>query len=130
MASRYVLMLENDTDDRYFTQTTLQDLGINTEVRYEFYSPSLLSSLEELPTVILLAYSTDPENGLSIVAQLKSGRFKKVPLIVLIEELPAAAIEKYYEAGVSTVIKKPASHQATAQKIETFFRYWFEVAQL
>lgn len=130
MDKRYVLMLENDIDDRYFTQSTLEELDLKVDIRYEYYSPSLLASLQEMPALILLAYSTDPDTGLLIVQECKSGRLKKIPLIVLIEDLPAEAIEKYYEAGVSTVIKKPASQQATEKKIEAFFRYWFEVADL
>jgi hypothetical protein len=32
--------------------------------------------------------------------------------------------------GAASFIKKPDTHQQTQQKIGTFFKYWFEVAEV
>jgi len=133
MSDKYVLMLENDIDDRYFTQSTLTELGLDIPVRYEYWSPSLLQSISknDRPGVILLAYNTSPEDGFEIVKSFRNHPdYAPVPIVILTEELLPDLIRKYYLAGVNTVIKKPTNSALTTKKIETFFRYWFEVAEL
>jgi CheY-like chemotaxis protein len=130
---KYVLMFENDSDDRFFTQSTLKELNLNISVRYEYWSPSLLQSINknDLPGIILLAYNTSPENGLEIVKEFKNHPdYAPVPIVILTEELLPDLIKKYYLAGANTVIKKPTTLELTTKKIKTFFEYWFGVAEL
>lgn len=131
MSDRYILMLENDSDDRYITQSTLRQLNIAIPVRYEYYSPSLTSLLNEVPSLILLAYNTVPANVIEIIRHFKNDRvYRKVPVVLLIEDLPREVVDTYYEEGVTTVIKKPFKESDTKFKIEVFFKYWFQVAEL
>ena|SRR5687767_3473925 len=132
MNNKYVLMLENDTDDRYITQSALKDLNINVDVRYEYWSSALLHGIKkDKPGIILLAYNTSPENGLEIVKEIKANNeYASTPVVILIEELQSDLINKYYLAGANTVIKKPSSVQQTNNKIKVFFDYWFGVAEL
>jgi CheY-like chemotaxis protein len=132
MPARYVLMLENDTDDRYITQSTLKELNIKVPVRYEYWSTALLHNIKnDKPGIILLAYNTSPENGLEIVKEIKTNNeFASTPVVILTEELQSDLINKYYLAGANTVIKKPSSVQQTTNKIKVFFDYWFSVAEL
>jgi CheY-like chemotaxis protein len=133
MPEKYVLMLENDSDDRYFTQSALKELNLNIPVRYEYWSPSLLHSInkKDLPGIILLAYNTSPENGLEIVKEFKNHPdYAPVPMVILTEELQPDLVKKYYQAGANTVIKKPTTVELTTKKIKTFFEYWFGVAEL
>ena len=90
MSPKYVLMLENDSDDRYIAQSTMKELSLQIPIRYEYWSPSILKALEhDKPGVILLAYNTSPENGLEILKQIKSdNNYASTPVIVLIEQLP------------------------------------------
>ena len=132
MDPKYVLMLENDSDDRYITQSTISELKLNIAVRYEYWSPAILNAVEnDKPGVILLAYNTSPETGLEIVNQIRNRKdYAFIPIIVLTEELQSNYIRQYYLAGVNTVIKKPSSIEQTKKKIKTFFDYWFSVAEL
>jgi CheY-like chemotaxis protein len=131
-SSKYVLMLENDGDDRYITQSTVKELNLDIPVRYEYWSASILKALEnDKPGIILLAYNTSPEHGLEIVKLIKNDKnYSSTPVIVLIEQLPDNLIKKYYAAGANTVIRKPSSVEQTSKKIKTFFDYWFGVAEL
>ena len=133
MGNNYVLMLENDTDDRYITQSTLAELNLSVPVRYEYYSDGLVDVIDEkdIPGVILLAYNTSPEVGFGIIQQFrKHPAYRHIPVIVLTEELQPDLIRKYYLAGANTVIKKPSSVEQTNKKIKVFFDYWFDVAEL
>lgn len=133
MPGKYVLMLENDQDDRYITQTTLRELGLNIPVRYEYYSPSLLDLIGEndRPSLVLLAYNTTPENGLVIVKEFKTHPgYAHIPVIVLTEELQNEWVRQYYRAGANSVVKKPNSVVLTREKVKAFFDYWFNVAEV
>ena len=132
MSSKYVLMLENDSDDRYITQSTLKELNLTIPIRYEYWSSSLLKALaNDKPAVVLLAYNTSPENGLAIVNEIKNNKdYSDIPVVILVEQLPQEIIKKYYLAGANTVIKKPSSVEQTTKKIKTFFDYWFSVAEI
>jgi len=133
MSTKYVLMLENDSDDRYITQSTLAEMKVNVPVRYEYYSDSLIDAIDDkdIPGVILLAYNTSPEVGFGIIQQFrKRSAYQHVPVVVLTEELQPDLIRKYYIAGANTVIKKPSSVELTNKKVKTFFDYWFGVAEL
>ena len=126
-------MLENDTDDRYITQSTLAELNLSVPVRYEYYSDGLVDVIDEkdIPGVILLAYNTSPEVGFGIIQQFrKHPAYRHIPVVVLTEELQPDLIRKYYLAGANTVIKKPSSVEQTNKKIKVFFDYWFDVAEL
>src|SRR5438128_375573 len=133
IGSKYVLMLENDRDDRYFTESTLTEEGIMIPVRYEYWSPELLSSIDkkDLPALVLLAYNTSPERGMEILRSFKQHpEYASVPVVILTEDLLPPLIKKYYSAGANSVIKKPASVDLTTKKIKVFFDYWFSVAEL
>ena len=133
MGKHYVLMLENDTDDRYITQSALAEMNLDVAVRYEYYSDNLLYAIDEkdVPGVILLAYNTSPDVGFGIIQQFrKHSAYRHVPIVVLTEELQPDLIRKYYLAGANTVIKKPSSVEQTNNKIKVFFEYWFGVAEL
>jgi len=132
MSSKYVLMLENDADDRYITQTTLAELQYDVPVRYEYYSPALPDLIKhDRPAIILLAYNTSPESGIEVVKHFRSIRdYSHVPIVILIEEIPPHYIKQYYTAGANSVIKKPSSVELTNKKIKGFFEYWFNVAEL
>lgn len=132
MSRKYVLMLENDADDRYITQSTLAELGIDVPVRYEYSSPLLPELIKHNPpAIILVAYNTSPENGIEVVKQFRSLHYySHVPIVILVEEMPPHLIKQYYTAGANSVIKKPSSMEITRKKIKIFFEYWFGVAEL
>jgi CheY-like chemotaxis protein len=131
--NQYVLMLEDDSDDRYFTQSTIDELGLDVTVRYTPFSDEVLESLSEndRPSLILLAHNIYPKAGAEIIRKFKGHRdFAHVPIIVLSEDIPAQHVQDYYKSGANTVIKKPLSVAMTRQKVQTFFRYWMQVAEI
>lgn len=132
MNEKYVLMLENDSDDRYITQSTVAELGFEIPIRYEYYSSTLPDLLmHDKPAIILIAYNTTPEAGLEVLKNFRSYRdYSHIPIIILVEEVPRSYIMQYYTAGANTVIKKPSTVELTRRKIKSFFDYWFGVAEL
>ena len=126
----YVLMLEDDADDRYITETTVRELGYNIQVRFLSYDRELIAYLTQSdePSLILLDYN--PVTGADMLRHLKSHPdFNHIPVVVLSEVSSAHHVRQCYQLGANSFIKKPHTADMTRNKIETFFKYWFEVAE-
>ena len=127
----YVLMLQTDDDDIFITESTLAEIGNTIPVQF-------VSNLEEMeqhvakngePAVILLNDRGTMNRGLQVLKKLKTNAtYAHVPVVMLGEYTTNDYIKEIYKAGANTYIVKPSTVAATKKKIETFFRYWFEVA--
>ena len=131
--NRYVLMLEEDSDDRYITSETLAALGLNVPVRYVAHSNELFSELQSdtKPMLVITDANSKPDDGLTVLKRLKQNTdTAAIPVVILTEHRNDAFANACYAAGASTVITKPLRDDHTTQKIETFFRYWLDVAEV
>jgi CheY-like chemotaxis protein len=128
---QYVLMLEDDADDRYITEATLSELGYNIPIKFLAYDRELITYLtqSEEPSLILIDYN--PVTGADTLRHLKTHPdFNHIPVVVLSEVASANHVRQCYQLGANSFIKKPDTADRTRNKIETFFKYWFEVAEL
>lgn len=129
----YVLMLLTDPDDRYITESTMDEISNNIPVQF-------ISSLEEMdktivefgqPVVILVNDQGSAQQGLSVVRRLRSNPlYSYLPVVVLGEVTTSEYIQECYRAGANTFIIKPSTIAETRKKIATFFSYWFDVAEV
>lgn len=129
----YVLMVEDDKDDRYITETTLVELGFNIPIRFLSYSDELIPNISgsEKPAIILLNYNAIPITCIDLLRQLKANPVLcHIPVIILSESASSQYVTECYQAGANTFIKKPSISSLVTSKIEVFFKYWFEVAEL
>lgn len=127
---QYVLMVEDDVDDRYITESTIKELGYNIPIRFISYHRELMTFLGNSaePTLILLDYN--PVNGADILRLLKSHPdFNHIPVVVLSEVANKNHVRQCYQLGANSFIQKPTSADRTRNKIETFFKYWLEVVE-
>jgi len=127
----YVLMFGHDNDDRYFTQSTLDELGLSISIYYASFSSELMGKLScmQKPAVILLAGNLYPGSNMEIIREFKNHpQFAHIPIVVLSEDIPPDVVQAYYRSGANTVIKKPSTVASTTHKIGTFFNYWLNVA--
>lgn len=127
-----VLMLENDADDRYITQSEISELGIPVRLSFDIYSNDLLKKPDKKPSLILLSNNVmQGTDARTIIREIKSAsEWAHIPVIVLTEDIPHQHIDSLYTAGASTVIRKPYSFDDTRKKIVSFFEYWLNVAEV
>ena len=129
----YVLMLQTDPDDRYITESTMDEISNNIPVQF-------ISSLEEIdktivefgqPVVILVNDQGSAHQGPGLVKKLKSNLlYSHLPVVILGEVTSSEYIQECYRAGANTFIIKPSTIAETRKKISTFFSYWFDVAEV
>jgi CheY-like chemotaxis protein len=130
--NKLIVMLEDDSDDRYLTEEIFSQLNIDAPIRFFSSSLDLFPFIQtNRPSLILLDYNSTPENAVQVLKKIKGHpELKDIPVIVLSDnDLPAYKNE-CYSLGASSFIKKPSTLEGTRQKIETFFKYWFEVAEV
>ena len=128
-----VVMLEDDRDDRYLTSEVLSELKIGVPVQFFSTSTDLMDYLlhHPKPSLILLDYNSTPENARQVLQKLKTDAgFKSIPVVVLSDNDHDVYKHECYALGASTFIKKPGNIKGTQEKIATFFKYWFEVAEV
>ncbi|HLG39480.1 MAG TPA: hypothetical protein VI461_07420 [Chitinophagaceae bacterium] len=132
MAS-YVLMLQADPDDKYITESALAEINSSLTIRYLQGIDEMEKYIEEKgePALILLNDSgTITERG-QVLRRIKTNpAYSHIPVVILGERSSSDYVKECYRAGASTFITKPSSVNATRKKIEMFFSYWFEVAEV
>jgi DNA-binding NarL/FixJ family response regulator len=132
MAS-YVLMLQADPDDQYITESALAEINSSLTIKYLQETTEMEKYIAENgePALILLNDGgTITERG-QILRQLKANPvYNHIPVVVLGERSSPDYVKECYRAGASTFITKPSSINTTRKKIEMFFSYWFEVAEV
>lgn len=128
----YVLMLQTDTDDKEITELVLANIELPMRVEFLDNEDKLGDFFLSIgkPALILINENTR-RIGVEVVKRFKNdSALRHIPLVVLKEHTIPEYIDECYEAGASTVITKPSSIGLTFKKIETFFAYWFQVAEL
>ena len=128
---QYVLMLEDDADDRYITETTIRELGYDVPIKFLAYGRELITWLtqSEQPSLILVDYN--PVTGVDTLKLLKTHPdFNHIPVVVLSEVASVKHVRQCYQLGANSFIKKPETSEMTRYKIETFFKYWFDLAEI
>ena len=128
----FILMIENDEDDRILTKEHFQMDW--PEALIEFVSPLDLPfrlRLGRRPQLIILSMNAKPCNGIDLIRQIREARgYASSPIIVLSETALPEEISASYSAGASSFIKKPSAYADTLAKIKSFIAYWAHTAEL
>jgi len=83
------------------------------------------------PALILLNDRVTFTEREQLLPRLKANpAYSHIPVVVLGERSSPDYVKECYRAGASTFITKPSSVNTTKRKIEMFFSYWFEVAEV
>jgi response regulator RpfG family c-di-GMP phosphodiesterase len=129
--SAYAVMLQTDEDDKYITESALQEINTNVPVIF-------IASVDELKGVItnsgepkvILVNDSFRNTAREQLNQLKADpAYNHIPVVILGEIVAEEYIRQYYRLGASTYIIKPSTIAATKKKIDAFFRYWFDMAE-
>jgi CheY-like chemotaxis protein len=138
VATPYVLMLEDDSDDRFVTQSFFTEQDYNVGLHFVEESLDVLPHLQQcvalgtpLPGLIILDKNTPAKNGLDVLREIKAHKiFQQIPVVIVSGSAFPGEVDNAYRLGASSYITKPTSHEATFRKIDMCIRYWFEVVDL
>src|SRR5688572_33046917 len=103
--SKYVLMLEDDSDDQSLVRETLSELNMDIPIKYFSNSVDFFKFLSsaELPSLILLDYNSTPDNGIAVLKKLKTCKqHSHIPVVILSENDQPEYRNECYIHGASS----------------------------
>ena len=125
-------MLQTDAEDRELTESILQEISLSIPVKFLAEADEIdnYTAAVGFPSLLLVS---DSSRGMAVnlVKKLKSkAAYSHIPVIILAERSLDSYAKDCYRAGANSFIIKPSSLAETRKKIDLFFKYWFEVAEL
>jgi CheY-like chemotaxis protein len=140
MKKRFILVAEDDADDRYLMKTALQETGITGNVEYVENGIEVINYLQaisrespepDFPQLILLDLNMPKMDGREVLKAMKSSDdYRKIPVIVFSTTNNQLEVKRCYDLGANTYIVKPVSYDTLVATIREICGYWFNTATL
>jgi two-component system response regulator len=141
MDNIYILVAEDDADDRFLLETAFAENGFKGKLEFVENGVELLEYLRNLksaegnehplPGFILLDLNMPKKDGREVLKEIKEDpRFKKIPVIVFTTTKNENEINRCYELGANTYVVKPVGFENLVRTIEDIRSYWFSTAQI
>lgn len=134
----YILMLDDDGDDRYLTAMFFKEQGYRVDLKFLMNTMDVMPFMNrcikeclQLPSLILLDKNVPSGNGFDVLRELKAhSAFQKIPVVMISGSAHQKEIDESYRLGASSYIVKPMNNELTQRKIGSFVRYWFDTVEL
>lgn len=136
-------MADDDEDDRDLARQAIQSPALAEQMRFVEDGQDLMDYLSRQgryadpavdaprPSVILLDLNMPRKNGREALAEIKSDEdLRGIPVVVLTTSRNESDIAATYDLGGSSFITKPATFAGLVDAMNTWQRYWTELAEL
>lgn len=141
MQKLFILVAEDDPDDRFLLQTAFREKGFHDKVDFVENGVELLEYLSRVhgdkagnnifPYFILLDLNMPKKDGREVLKEIKEHPvFKKIPVIVFTTTKNENEIRRCYELGANTYIVKPVSFEGLLKVVENIRTYWSSTASI
>src|ERR1700712_356114 len=107
MKKRFILIAEDDADDRYLMKTALEETGITEEVEYVENGVEVINYLEAIreendesnyPKFILLDLNMPKMDGREVLKMMKTNDvYRKIPVIVFSTTKNQLEVKRCYD---------------------------------
>jgi CheY-like chemotaxis protein len=142
MKKIFILIAEDDADDRFLLQTAFEEKGFQDKIEFVENGVELLKFLEKIrlkdsdeemiyPAFIMLDLNMPKKSGREALQELKQHAvFKSIPVIVYTTTKNEMEIRRCYELGANSYIVKPARFEALLKVVEDIRNYWINTASI
>jgi CheY-like chemotaxis protein len=134
MNGAFILIAEDDVDDRMLLQTAFEETGIKNTIQFVGNGCELMDFLykdekEGYPRFILLDLNMPKKDGRETLKEIKQHTaFKKIPVIIFTTTKNETEINRCYELGANSYIVKPDSFESLRKIVADLCDYWFTTA--
>ena len=138
MSNLFILIAEDDADDRYLLETAFTECGFHDELLFVENGVELFEFLDKnsngtpvkkVPVFILLDLNMPKKDGREVLKELKEHpKFKKIPVVVFTTTKNQNEIRRCYELGANTYVVKPPSFDDLVSVVNQIRTYWLTVA--
>jgi CheY-like chemotaxis protein len=135
----HILMVDDDADDRYLTQTAFEENDIQCQMQFVDDGNEVLNFLNtqqqngpasgKLPHLILLDLNMPKKNGWQVLDEIKkSPEFKHIPVVIFTTSKSPEHVRQSYHLGASSFITKPSSFNNLVEITKIIGQYWVDAA--
>ncbi len=139
MQKLFILIAEDDADDRFLLQTVFNEKGFTDKIEFVENGVELVDRLirihertngeVEFPSFILLDLNMPKKDGRETLREIKQHPvFRKIPVIVFTTTKSEQEIRRCYELGANTYVVKPVSFEALIRVVSDIRNYWSNTA--
>ena|SRR5256714_5654200 len=140
MKKFYILIAEDDADDRFLLKTAFEESGYKNTLKFVENGVELLKHLKEVtegknndefPGFILLDLNMPKKDGREVLKEIKENKvFKKIPVIVFTTTKNENEINRCYELGANSYVVKPLVFDELVHIIQGLHSYWFKISSI
>ena len=138
MEEIFILIAEDDADDRFLLQAAFEENGFSDKLKFVEngvevieYLRSLESSDKKYPRFILLDLNMPKKDGREVLRELKQHpEFKKIPVVIFSTTNNEQEMRRCYELGANSYITKPNSFESLLKTVAALRSYWIHTTSV
>jgi len=138
MEDIFILIAEDDADDRFLLQAAFEENGFTDKLQFVENGVELIEYLNNLnngtsaaktPRFILLDLNMPKKDGREALKELKQHpSFKKIPVIIFSTTNNETEMRRCYELGANSYITKPNSFESLIKTVAALRSYWIQTS--
>lgn len=137
MKGSYILIAEDDADDRLLLQTAFQEIGYQGRLEFVANGEELLDFLKNnlsqpiQPGVIILDLNMPKKGGKEVLSEIRGELgYKKVPIIVFSTTKNESEVQKCYELGADNYFVKPVNYSSLIKFVTDIHNLWISAENI
>lgn len=141
MEDIYILIAEDDADDRFLLQAAFEENGFNDKLYFvengveviEYLNNHTSENQKEnnFPRFILLDLNMPKKDGREVLKELKQHpKLKKIPVVIFSTTNNEQEMRRCYELGANSYITKPNSFESLLKTVAALRSYWMQTSSI
>ncbi|MCW3120826.1 MAG: response regulator [Flavipsychrobacter sp.] len=134
MEEIFILIAEDDADDRFLLQSAFEENGFTDTLHFVENGVELIEYLNDLsangenskiPRFILLDLNMPKKDGREVLKEIKqNSSLKDIPVIIFSTTNNEQEMKRCYELGANSYITKPNSFESLIKTVAALRGYW------
>lgn len=133
MEEIFILIAEDDADDRFLLQAAFEENGFRDKLHFVENGVEVLEYLQSLvsesnavfPRFILLDLNMPKKDGREVLKELKQNqKLKNIPVVIFSTTNNEQEMRRCYELGANSYITKPNSFENLLKTVAALRSYW------
>jgi len=140
MEDFFILIAEDDADDRFLLQAAFEENGFKDKLHFVENGVEVLEYLNTInaqssnkifPRFILLDLNMPKKDGREVLKELKQHPdFKKIPVVIFSTTNNEQEMRRCYELGANSYITKPNSFESLIKTVAALRSYWTHTSSI
>jgi CheY-like chemotaxis protein len=138
MEEIFILIAEDDADDRFLLKAAFEENGFNDTLCFVENGVEVLDYLykqsddtQVYPRFILLDLNMPKKDGREVLKELKQHpQLKKIPVVIFSTTNNEQEMKRCYELGANSYITKPNSFDSLLKTVAALRSYWLQTTSI